>query len=170
MADANEDGLPISARRVVFATGVFDLFHIGHLQFLEQARSLGDRLIVGVQDDEWVIESKGQAPIYSLWHRLRLVSALSCVDVAFPIHGPEDEIGVVLCGATVRAISTDHGYLPRHHILREKLEAAGVEYVVIPRTPNISATEIREQCYEQMAHDRDLSSHPAGCRNWDASG
>ena len=135
--------------RIVFASGVFDLFHLGHLQFLEQAKALGDRLIVGVQADEWATKHKGEVPIYPLYHRLRIVAALSCVDVAFPIRGPEDEIGVALCGATIRAVSTDHGYLPMHQPLREKLEAAGVKYIEIPRTPNISTTEIREKCYEQ---------------------
>jgi len=140
---------------IVFASGCFDLFHIGHLQFLEQAASLGDRLIVGVQTDEWMVESKKEAPIYPLCHRLRIVAALSCVDVAFPIHGSRDEIGTVLCGATIRAVSTDHGYLPEHHRLREKLEAAGVEYIEIPRTPNISTTEIKEKCFEEVYYNRD---------------
>jgi len=139
--------------RIVFASGVFDLFHLGHLQFLEQARALGDRLIVGVQTDEWVKEYKGEAPIYPLWHRLRLVAALSCVDVAFPIQGPEDEIGIVMCGATIRAVGSDHGYLPMHQPLRKKLEAVGVKYVEIPRTPNISTTEIKEKCYEEICCD-----------------
>jgi glycerol-3-phosphate cytidylyltransferase len=144
--------------RIVFASGVFDLFHIGHLQFLEQARALGDRLIVGVQTDEWVAESKGEAPIYPLQHRLRLVAALACVDVAFPIQGPEDEIGVVLCGATIRAVGTDHGYLPLHQPLQQKLEAAGVKYIVIPRTPNISTTKIKEKCCEQQEGNPDSNS------------
>lgn len=139
--------------RIVFASGCFDLFHLGHLQFLEQAASLGDRLIVGVQTDEWMVESKKEAPIYPLCHRLRIVAALSCVDVAFPIHGPRDEVGVALCGATIRAVSTDHGYLPEHKILQEKLEAVGVEYIEIPRTPGISTTEIKERCYEEVIDD-----------------
>lgn len=136
---------------IVLATGVFDLFHIGHLQFLEQAAALGDRLIVGVQTDEWVEEYKGCRPIYPLQHRLRIVSALACVDVAVPVHGPEDEVGAVLMGVAIRAVSTDHGYLPLHQPLQEKMEAAGVKYVEIPRTPDISTTEIKEKCYEEVS-------------------
>lgn len=151
---------------IVFASGCFDLFHIGHLQFLEQAASLGDRLIVGVQTDEWMVESKKEAPICPLWHRLRIVAALSCVDVAFPIHGPRDEIGVVLCGATIRAVGTDHGYLPEHQILRERLETAGVKYIEIPRTPNISTTEIKERCYEEVYYDRDVELYDSFYGVW----
>jgi len=139
--------------KVVFTTGCFDLFHIGHLQFLEQARALGDRLVVGVQDDEVIIEAKGHSPIYPLYDRLRLVSALSCVDVAFPIHGAEDEIGITLCGARIRAIGPDHGYLARHQPTREKLEAAGIEYITIPRTPGVSTSIIRRKCHEEVSSD-----------------
>lgn len=135
---------------IVFATGIFDLFHVGHLNFLEQAAELGDRLIVGVQTDEWAQEYKNETPVYSLYHRLRIVAALSCVDVAFPIAGPEDEEGVVLMGVTIRAVSEDHGYLPLHQTLKERMETAGIKYVIIPRTSNISTTEIKEKCYEQV--------------------
>jgi len=144
-----DEGVFTTKQTVVYAGGVWDLFHIGHLQFLEQAASLGDRLIVGVHTDEWVIEKKGRPPIYPLWHRLRLVAALSCVDVAFPTHGPRDAVGIVMCDVTIRAVSTDHGYLDTHQPAREKLEAAGVQYVVIPRTPGISSSIIRRKCYEE---------------------
>jgi len=136
--------------KIVFATGVFDLFHVGHLNFLEQAAELGDRLIVGVVTDEWAERNKGETPVFPLYHRLRIIAALSCVDVAFPIDGPKDEAGAVLMGITVRAVSTNHGYLPAHGPLKEKMEGAGIEYIVIPRTPNISTTEIKEKCYEQV--------------------
>jgi len=135
---------------IVFVTGVFDLFHIGHLNFLEHAATMGDRLIAGVVTDEWAEKNKGETPVFPLHHRFRIVAALSCVDVAFPIAGPKDEVGAVLMGITVRVVSTDHGYLPAHGPLKEKMEAAGIRYITLPKTPNISTTEIKERCYEQV--------------------
>jgi cytidyltransferase-like protein len=129
--------------KTIFASGVFDLFHYGHLRFLERARALGGALIVGVQTDERVIEVKGKPPVYPLQHRLSLVAALDCVDMAFPIHGPGDE-RVVVRGVDIWAIGPDHHLLPGHESLREELE--GVECVVIPRTPGISTSEIKEWC------------------------
>jgi len=140
--------------KIVFATGVFDLFHLGHLNFLQQAAELGDRLIVGVMTDEWAKKNKGEAPILPLYHRLRLVAGLSCVDVAFPISGPKDEVGAVLMGVTIRAVGPNHGYLSAHQPLKEKMEAAGIKYVTIPRTPNVSTTMIKERCYEKVCGDR----------------
>jgi cytidyltransferase-like protein len=147
-------------QRIVFATGCFDLFHLGHLQFLEQAKSLGDRLIVGVNTDERIIDYKGTPPIYPLHHRLRMVAALSCVDVAVPIDGLRDETGVVLMGVTHRVIAPGHMDLPHHREIRKKMEAAGIQYIVVPRTPGISTSMIKEKCYEEVANRGGLSSHP----------
>jgi D-beta-D-heptose 7-phosphate kinase/D-beta-D-heptose 1-phosphate adenosyltransferase len=149
-------------QRIVFATGCFDLFHLGHLQFLEQAKSLGDRLIVGVNTDERIIAYKGVPPIYPLHHRLRMIAALSCVDVAVPIDGLKDETGVVLMGVTHRVIAPGHMDLPHHRKIREKMEAAGVQYIMVPRTPGISTSAIKEKCYEELANRSGLS----GDSNW----
>lgn len=141
---------------IVFATGCFDLFHAGHLSFLEQAKALGDKLIVGVHTDEWIEESKGIEPILPLCHRLRVISGLKCVDVAFPIAGPKDEKGAVLLGATIRAVGLDHGYLPGHGPLQRKMEKAGIKYIIVPKMLDISSTKMRRKCYEQIKNRKDL--------------
>lgn len=159
--------------KIVFATGGFDLFHLGHLQFLEQARSLGDRLIVGVNTDERIAEYKGGPPMYPLHHRLRIVAALSCVDVAIPIDGLRDETGVVLMGVTHRVIAPGHMDMPHHREIRKKMEAAGVKYIMVPRTPGISTKAIKEKCCEQAKENHrkqqteviTLSEYPAGGRD-----
>ena len=66
--------------KTVFTCGVFDLLHWGHVHFLIQARSLGDRLIVGVNDDRYVAASKGRPPVFPLRERLQMLRALECVD------------------------------------------------------------------------------------------
>lgn len=73
----------------VVATGVFDLLHIGHLRFLRAARAAGDRLMVGVEDDERTRARKGRGrPIVAAAERCELLAALEPVDGVFLISGP----------------------------------------------------------------------------------
>jgi len=68
---------------VVFTNGVFDLIHRGHVEYLEEAAALADRLVVGVNDDASVRRLKGpERPIIPEDERQELVSALRCVDLA----------------------------------------------------------------------------------------
>lgn len=86
VARARREGL-----RIVFTNGCFDLLHRGHLRSLEQARSLGDRLIVAVNADASVRRAKGPGrPIRKAAARMELVAGLACVDwvVAFDADTP----------------------------------------------------------------------------------
>ncbi len=67
--------------RIVFTNGVFDLLHLGHLRYLERARSLGDVLVVGVNSDESTRRMKGATrPLVPADERAELLAALICVD------------------------------------------------------------------------------------------
>ena len=71
-----------AGERVVFTNGVYDLLHRGHVEYLEEARALGDRLMVGVNSDASVRRLKGpERPILSQGDRAGLVAALACVDL-----------------------------------------------------------------------------------------
>jgi len=66
---------------IVFTNGCFDLLHPGHISYLEKARTLGDRLIVGLNSDESVKRLKGSGrPVNNQQDRARLLAALQCVD------------------------------------------------------------------------------------------
>jgi rfaE bifunctional protein nucleotidyltransferase chain/domain len=68
-------------KRIVFTNGCFDLLHLGHVRSLEQARSLGDHLIVAINSDASVRRAKGpDRPILPARTRMELVAALACVD------------------------------------------------------------------------------------------
>ena len=70
-------------RRVVFTNGVFDILHRGHVEYLAEARRLGDRLVVGVNSDASVRRLKGPTrPILPQDERSELIAALACVDLA----------------------------------------------------------------------------------------
>lgn len=68
-------------KKIIMATGVFDLLHPGHIYFLEQAKSFGDELVVVVTNDAVVTRTKGQ-PLFDAASRRHMVAALACVDQA----------------------------------------------------------------------------------------
>ncbi|RCN25327.1 cytidyltransferase domain protein [Ancylostoma caninum] len=71
---------PKAGDKIVYACGAFDLFNVGHLAFLERAKSLGDYLIVGVYSDEEIIQTEGYHPIMSLYERALCAFAYKPVD------------------------------------------------------------------------------------------
>lgn len=84
MAKKLADGIP--PKRIVLASGVFDMFHVGHLSLLKFASSLGT-LFVGVASDNVVEQLKGPGrPVIPLADRLAIIRGLRCVYDAFPIH------------------------------------------------------------------------------------
>ena len=94
MSDAPAFALPAEAvtrlalwraadAKIVFTNGVYDLLHRGHVEYLEEARHLGDRLVVGVNSDASVRRLKGATrPILREGDRCGLIAALGCVDLA----------------------------------------------------------------------------------------
>ncbi len=76
--------LKVQNTRIGFTSGAFDLLHIGHINFLERAKEIAGYLIVGLNSDASIKESKGMnRPIISQEHRAKMLSALSCVDAIF---------------------------------------------------------------------------------------
>jgi len=72
--------MSLSKKVIGYTTGVFDMFHIGHLNLLKKAKLHCDYLIVGVSSDDLVLGYKNKLPIIPLAHRMQIISALSCVD------------------------------------------------------------------------------------------
>ncbi len=78
---AHLQGLRRRGEKIVFTSGCFDLLHVGHLRGFEQARALGDRLVVGVNRDRRVRELKGRGrPLIAERQRAELIGGLGCVD------------------------------------------------------------------------------------------
>ena len=76
--------------KTVLANGVFDLLHYGHVQHLEAAKKLGDKLVVSITDDRYV--NKFGRPIYTSQHRAGIVAGLRCVDEVIIVRGLEDAL------------------------------------------------------------------------------
>ena len=78
-----------AGRRVVFTNGCFDLLHAGHVQSLEEARSLGDALIVGLNSDRSMRRLKGPGrPLVPQAQRARVLAGLACVDAVVVFNAP----------------------------------------------------------------------------------
>src|SRR5579859_102409 len=91
MAHARSQG-----ERIIMTNGVFDILHAGHVTYLEEARRLGDRLIVAVNDDASVKRLKGESrPVNRLADRMKVLAALSCVDWVTPFS--EDTPERLIC-------------------------------------------------------------------------
>ena len=145
-----------NGRRVVFTNGCFDLLHPGHIQSLEQARALGDALIVGLNGDASVRELKGPGrPILPELERAEILAALECVDavVIFQQITPREIIAALLPHVLVKG----GDWAGDQIIGREEVEAAGGRVVSIPVVPGYSTTAI-------LAKMRAAGS-PAGQRN-----
>jgi len=79
-------------KKIVFTNGCFDLMHTGHVTYLEEAKSLGDVLVVGINSDDSVKRAKGNSrPIFNLQDRATLLLALKAVDYvcSFPEDTPD---------------------------------------------------------------------------------
>jgi D-beta-D-heptose 7-phosphate kinase/D-beta-D-heptose 1-phosphate adenosyltransferase len=130
-----------NGRRVVFTNGCFDLLHPGHIQSLEQARALGDALIVGINDDASVRELKGPGrPILPELERAEILAALECVDAVVIFHEltPRETIAALLPDILVKG-----GDWPGDQIIgREEVEAAGGRVVSVPVVAGYSTTAI----------------------------
>jgi D-beta-D-heptose 7-phosphate kinase/D-beta-D-heptose 1-phosphate adenosyltransferase len=130
-----------NGRRVVFTNGCFDLLHPGHLRSLEQARALGDVLIIGLNSDSSVRQLKGEGrPVIRERERAEILAALESVDavVIFDDLTPRDVIARLLPDVLVKG-----GDWPGDQIVgREEVEAAGGRVVSVPVVPGYSTSNI----------------------------
>jgi len=142
-----------NGRRIVFTNGCFDLLHPGHVCILQEARELGDALIVGLNSDASVRQLKGEGrPVLPERERAEILAALECVDavVIFDEVTPREVIARLLPDVLVKG-----GDWPGNQIVgREEVEAAGGRVVSIPVVPGYSTTEILRRIREGVPASR----------------
>ncbi|MDO8537731.1 MAG: adenylyltransferase/cytidyltransferase family protein [archaeon] len=103
-------------QKTVLTFGTFDVLHEGHLSYLEQARKLGDRLVVIIGRDKNVKKSKGMLPIMNEKHRLRIIQALKPVDEAILGQDKDFFQSVINVKPDVIALGYDQKMLESHLI------------------------------------------------------
>lgn len=126
---------------IVFSNGCFDVLHVGHLHTLQEAKRLGDKLVVGINSDASVKRLKGQdRPINGEQNRAELLSALSIVDavVIFEEDSPIEVIRIIQPDVLVKG-----GDWPLDKIVgKDIIEARGGKVISVPFKVNDSSTEI----------------------------
>ncbi len=134
----------MSAHRVGYAAGAFDLFHIGHLNVLRQAKSRCDYLIAGVVSDEICAQTKGARPIIPLAERLDIVRSINCVDQAVAENIPDKLQMWEQLHFDVFFKGDDWRGTPKGLALEERFKAVGVEVIYFPYTIHTSSTALRQ--------------------------
>ena len=127
--------------KVVFTNGCFDLVHLGHVDYLEKARKLGDRLVIGLNSDDSVAQLKGAGrPIIDEQSRARILAAMEFVDavVLFGEETPYDMIGAVVPDILVKG----DDYLAEDIVGSDIVSNNGGQVVTIPLVKGYSTSDI----------------------------
>jgi D-glycero-beta-D-manno-heptose 1-phosphate adenylyltransferase len=134
-------------KQVVFTNGCYDLLHPGHIRLLEQARTLGDVLILALNSDASVRRMKGPArPLIPEGERAEMALALEAVDavVLFDEETPRELIAAMLPDVLIKGADWAHFIAGR-----EEVEAAGGRVLTVGLEPGYSTTNIVERLFEQ---------------------
>ena len=131
--------------KVGYTTGVFDMFHIGHLNILRRAKEQCEHLIVGVSTDDLVREYKHHDPIIPFEERLAIVEAIRYVDQAVP----QTTMDKLAAWENLRFDVMFHGSDWKGSALYDEYEKrfaqVGVSVVFLPHTEGVSSTELSQK-------------------------
>ena len=134
-------GLEAEGHRLVFTNGCFDLLHVGHIRYLQQARALGDALLVALNGDESVRALKGPTrPINSEQDRAEVLAALACVDFVTVFHTPRVTEVIRAVRPHIYAKGGDYTVESLDSGERAALEEAGTEIRILPLVSGKSTT------------------------------
>lgn len=137
--------------KVGYTCGVFDLFHVGHLNLLERCKEQCEVLIVGMCDDKYVREIKKKEPVISEQDRLRILNALKCVDRAelVDIETTNDKLlAHKKFNFDVLFSGDDWKGSERYRITEEQFADIGVSIEYLPYTHGVSTSDIKQKMKE----------------------
>jgi D-beta-D-heptose 7-phosphate kinase/D-beta-D-heptose 1-phosphate adenosyltransferase len=140
-------------KKVVFTNGCFDLLHVGHVRYLNEARRLGDALIVGINSDRSVREIKGESrPIVSEAERAEVIAALESVDyvLVFDDPTPKQVIDAIVPDVLVKG--SDWGI--SEIVGRDTVERAGGAVLNIPLVEGSSTTDLIRKVVDRFGRNQ----------------
>lgn len=130
--------------KIGYTTGVFDLFHIGHLNILKKAKEQCDYLIVGVSTDKLVQEYKNKTPVIPFEERKEIVKAIKYVDEVYTQRNMNKYEAWEDLHFNVIFHGDDWKNSDMYKENEKKLNSVGVEFVYFPYTKKTSSTIIKE--------------------------
>lgn len=132
-----------------YTTGVFDMFHIGHLNILKRAKEQCDYLIVGVSTDEVVEEYKKKTPIIKFEERIAIVEAIKYVDEVVPQTTMDKMEAWKQLKFDVMFHGSDWKGSEMYNHIIEKFNNVGVKVIFLPHTEGVSSTLLTEVLYKK---------------------
>lgn len=135
-----------------YTAGVFDLFHIGHLNLLKNAKGMCDKLIVGVTSDE-LANYRGKHPVIPFSDRIEIVRSINCVDA---VVAQTDMNKLEMCRklqANIMIVGDDWYRSPRWEEYEKEFKEAGIQIMYFPYTKGVSTTQISKAL--RHLHDED---------------
>jgi len=131
-------------KRVIgYTTGVFDLFHIGHLNLLRNARSMCDKLIVGVTTDE-LVSYKNKKPIIPLYERIEIVKSIKYVDIVIPQYSMDKFEAWKKLKFDIMFVGDDWYGSKKWQKFEKEFKKIGVKIIYFPYTKGTSSTLINK--------------------------
>ncbi len=136
--------LQARGQRVVFTSGCYDLLHVGHLRSFEQARGLGDALVVGINRDERVRELKGRGrPVVPERQRAELIAGLECVD-SVVLFG-EDTAAPLIRALRPDIVCKGGDYRGERIPEQDAIESIGGRFVHLRPVPGVRTSALLER-------------------------
>lgn len=135
-----------------YTTGVYDLFHIGHLNLLKNAKGMCDKLIVGVTVDE-LVSYKGKKSMIPFEDRIELVRSCRYVDAAVPQYDMDKLTACKKLGATFLFVGDDWYGTEKWKTYEEEFAREGIKIIYFPYTKGVSSTQIQKALDVVRQHD-----------------
>ena len=126
-----------------YTTGVFDLFHVGHLIMLKNAKAMCDKLIVGVTSDD-LVEYKGKRSVIPFYERLEIVRSIRYVDVALPQENMNKMEAWEKLKFDTMFVGDDWHNTEKWNSFEDEFKKVGVKIVYFPYSKGTSSTLINE--------------------------
>ena len=143
--------------KIVYTSGTFDLFHIGHLNVIRKSKALGDYLIVGVSTDGLVASYKKSAPIIPYEDRAEIIRSLVFVNQVVRQEELFDINMMKKHGVNIMTIGSD--WKRKHNANLEKLKALdSIEVRFLPYTEDVSSTYIKNAICGAWQEDKEVQS------------
>lgn len=130
-----------------YTTGVYDLFHVGHLNLLKNAKGLCDKLIVGVTVDELVLY-KGKKAMIPFEDRIEIVRSCRYVDAAVPQYDMDKLSACKKLGASILFVGDDWYGTDKWKQYEEDFAREGIKIIYFPYTKGVSSTKITQALHD----------------------
>ena len=138
---------------VGYTTGVYDMFHIGHLNVISRAKEQCDYLIVGVSTDELVQHDKGKTPVIPFEERAAIVAAIKYVDQVVPQFDKNKYAAWEKYKFDKMFVGSDWKGTPQWNQFEEQFSSIGVEIVYLPHTDGISSTTLTKLIKQRLEEE-----------------